>query len=57
LAVAIQIVDRSAVELAMFAGYLAIHTRLTNEIDRKVTDSFIGNTAGTTWNTAKGYAD
>ena len=57
LAVAIQIVDRSAVELALFAGYITIYTGLTNEIDRRVTNNFIGKTAGSSWNTAKGNAD
>jgi hypothetical protein len=57
LPVAIQIVDRSAVELLLFAGYITIYNGLTNEIDRKVTDNFIGKTAGSTLGTAKGNAD
>jgi hypothetical protein len=57
LPVAIQIVDRSAVELTMFAGYITIYAGLTNEVDRKITDNFIFKTAGSTWNMAKGNAD
>lgn len=57
LPVAIQIVDRSAVELGMFAGYITIYAGLTNEIDLRVTDNFISKTAGSTWNMAKGNAD
>jgi hypothetical protein len=57
LPVAIQIVDRSAVELLMFAGYITIYNRLINEDDRKATDNFISKTASSTWSTEKGNAD
>lgn len=57
LPVAVQIVDRSSVELTMFVGYITIYSGLTNESDRKFTDSFISKTAGSTGNTARGNAD
>lgn len=57
LALAAQMTDRSAVESAMFAGYLVIYSRLNHADDRNATDRFIESSAATSAQALKGYAD
>jgi hypothetical protein len=57
LALAVQMTDRSAVEVALFAGYLTIYSRLDHADDRSATDRLIESSAATSAQSLKGYAD